>query len=130
MTKWEADTLWGLETGGRHGGGDINADAVNLEMKNVYLDFMIPNTPVRAKVGVQGLDMLDGWIFSDDASIFALETTFDPIKVKVGYIAAQNIDTDDDDSVVCFISMPTMLTGAGLTGVIPARVMLIRKITT
>ncbi|MBW2067659.1 MAG: hypothetical protein JRI31_02090 [Deltaproteobacteria bacterium] len=100
VTKWEADTLWGLETGGRHGGGDINADAVNLEMKNVYLDFMIPNTPVRAKVGVQGLDMLDGWIFSDDASIFALETTFDPIKVKVGYIAAQNIDTDDDDSVV------------------------------
>ncbi len=105
VTKWEADTLWGLEKtyagmAGRHGGGDIGADAVNLEMKNVYLDFNIPNTPVRAKIGVQGLGLLDGWIFADDASIFLLQAAFDPVKVKAGYIAAQNADTGDADGVV------------------------------
>ncbi|SFM65718.1 hypothetical protein [Thermodesulforhabdus norvegica] len=108
VTKWEADTLWGLEKGaGRHGGGDWGADAVNLEMKNVYLDFMIPNTPVRALVGVQGLSYLDGWIVADDASAFVLKTAFDPVKVELGYIAGVNSDpvTDYNDMDDWFLAL-------------------------
>lgn len=109
VTKWEADTLWGYETQGalRHGGGDFGADAVNLEMKNVYLDFMIPNTPVRAQVGVQGLSYLSGWIVEDDCSAFVLNTSFDPVKVQLGYIAGINrsVDTDYSDMDDWFLDL-------------------------
>ena len=102
VTKWEADTRWGDETDGasRHGGGDIGADAVNLEMKNVYLDFAIPNTPVRATVGVQGLEFMKGWIISDDFSAAVTAAKFDPISVKLGYIGAQNEDVTDTNENV------------------------------
>jgi len=110
VTKWEADTVWGKETGtkvfdvdgeevtvdgaGRHGGGDIGADATNLEMKNVYLDFSIPNTPVRAKLGVQGASLLGGWMFEDDFSGVVLTTKFEPVGITLGYVAASNTDVD------------------------------------
>lgn len=92
VTHWEADTLWGRESpgAGRHGGGDIGADATNLEMKNVYLEFNVPNTPVRAKLGVQGASFLKGWIFADDFSGAVFSTKMDPVKVTFGYVAAQN----------------------------------------
>jgi len=34
-------------------GGSLDADRVNLEMKNIYLDFNVPATPVNMKVGIQ-----------------------------------------------------------------------------
>ncbi|MGQ9670456.1 MAG: hypothetical protein ACUVWY_09845 [Desulfosoma sp.] len=97
VTKWEADTQWGLETpgAGRHGGGDIGADATNLEMKNVYLEFMVPGLEATATVGVQGADILGGWIFSDDFSGAVLTKSFDPLNVRVGYVAGQNQNVTD-----------------------------------
>ncbi|MGQ9485386.1 MAG: hypothetical protein ACUVSA_10595 [Desulfosoma sp.] len=94
VTHWEADTLWGRESpgAGRHGGGDIGADATNLEMKNVYLEFNIPNTPLRTKLGVQGATFLKGWIFADDFSGAVFSTKLDPVKITFGYVAAQNTD--------------------------------------
>lgn len=94
VTHWEADTLWGRESpgAGRHGGGDIGADATNLEMKNVYLEFNIPNTPLRTKLGVQGASFLKGWIFADDFSGAVFSTKLDPVKVTFGYVAGQNTD--------------------------------------
>ncbi|MCX5914395.1 MAG: hypothetical protein NTV04_20990, partial [Deltaproteobacteria bacterium] len=38
-------------TGSRMGGW--TADSVNLEIKHAFLDFVIPNTPVRVKAGIQ-----------------------------------------------------------------------------
>lgn len=99
VTKWEADTTWGMEhnSAGRHGGGDLDADATNLEMKNVYLDFMIPNTEARALIGVQGIEYLDGWLFNSDASAFVLKSqAFAPFQIEVGYISAVR-DSDDHD---------------------------------
>lgn len=101
VTKWEADTMWGFERtydkmAGRHGGGDVGADAVNLEMKNVYIDFAIPNTPVRTQIGVQGFSLLSGWIFEDDASAAIFNFALDPVKVRAGYIAALNQDVIND----------------------------------
>ncbi len=94
VTHWEADTLWGRESpgAGRHGGGDIGADATNLEMKNVYLEFNVPNTAMRAKLGVQGASFLKGWIFADDFSGAVVSTKLDPVRVTLGYAAAQNTD--------------------------------------
>src|SRR6266568_314038 len=37
----------------RNSGGALDADAVNLETKWVYLDFNIPSAPVNVKAGIQ-----------------------------------------------------------------------------
>ena len=37
----------------RNSGGAMEADAVNLETKHVYLDFKIPSTPTNVTVGIQ-----------------------------------------------------------------------------
>mgnify|MGYP001246005168 CR=1 FL=1 len=110
VTKWEANTSWGNEVRGgtgAGGGGDVGADATNLQMKNVYVDFLIPNTPLRAKLGVQGIALLTGWIVDDDFSGAVISTTFEPFKVQAGYIAAQNEDVTDASENIddLFVSM-------------------------
>ena len=52
---------------GRNQGAALGADSVNLETKNVYLDFNIPSTPVNVKVGTQGWsDAYKGIIVNND----------------------------------------------------------------
>jgi len=119
VTKWEADTRWGADNNGstnfsqgangRQGGGDVGADAVNLEMKNVYIDFAIPMTPVRMTMGVQTLNLLSGWVVADDFSAAVATAKLDPIRVQLGYIAARNEDftnesTDNVDDVLLNVS--------------------------
>ncbi len=102
VTKWEADTLWGYESpgAGRHGGGDVGADATNLEMKNVYFDFNLPNTPLNVRMGVQGAGLLGGWIFADDFSGVTIRTKFEPVSILLGYVAARNADpTDESENI-------------------------------
>ncbi|MRR51983.1 MAG: histidine kinase [Rhodocyclaceae bacterium] len=56
VTHFEIDSRWGDSSYGaaaRNQGGAIGADKVNLETKNVYLDFNIPSTAINAKVGMQ-----------------------------------------------------------------------------
>jgi hypothetical protein len=49
----------------RNSGGAMEADAVNLETKSVYLDFKIPSTPTRVKAGIQNFnDSLKGIMFA------------------------------------------------------------------
>jgi hypothetical protein len=42
--------------GGRGNGGAIGADTVNIETKNLYLDWSIPSAKLNAKIGMQGYD--------------------------------------------------------------------------
>jgi len=115
VTNWEADTLWGHESAGagRHGGGDIGADATNLEMKNVYMDFNLPNTPLNFRMGVQGYsDPLGGWIFSDDFSGVTVRTQFEPVALMLGYAAGKNDDpTDESENIDDFIIQLTYANG-------------------
>jgi len=71
VTHFEIDSRWGDNSYGtaRNNGGAIGADQVNLETKNVYLDFTIPSTPLNVKVGIQGFnDGYKGIIFGNDAA--------------------------------------------------------------
>jgi hypothetical protein len=92
VTKWEVDTLWGNSFDKFSTGGGVGADSINLEMKNVYIDFAVPYTPARAKLGVQGLAFLTGWIVDDDFSSANFTVKLDPVEIKVGYIAGANND--------------------------------------
>lgn len=71
VTHFEIDTRWGDNSyaNGRNSGGAIGADTVNLETKNVYLDFNIPGAPLNFKVGIQPLvDSYKGIFFITDAA--------------------------------------------------------------
>ncbi|GKT08678.1 hypothetical protein [Desulforhabdus sp. TSK] len=103
VTKFEiGDTIWGddkLRTGPGTG-GNVGADSVNIETKNAYVEFNIPETPLTASVGIQGINLMDSWIIDDDFSAAVLKAKFDSIRVQAGYIAAQNTDvTDTNDNI-------------------------------
>ena len=50
-------TYGGSARAGRGNGGGIDADGVNIETKRAYLDWIIPNTPVSVRMGIQGLKL-------------------------------------------------------------------------
>lgn len=83
VTGFETDTLWG-------GYGSKlryeHRDAIDIELKHAYMDFMIPCTPVRAKAGLQPLAFMQGWIVDEDFTAFDFSAKFDPITVSAGYI--------------------------------------------
>lgn len=56
VLAFEIDSRWGdaAYANGRNQGGGLEADTVNIETKNVYLDFRVPATPMRVKAGIQG----------------------------------------------------------------------------
>lgn len=61
VTKFELDYgFWGNSSydgpGGRNQGGAIGADTVNMETKNLYLDWTIPSAHLNTKIGMQGYD--------------------------------------------------------------------------
>ena len=69
VTFFEIDSSWGdsAYSNGRGAGAGAGADSVNIETKNVYLDFKIPSTPVQMKVGLQPWsDAYKGIIFNND----------------------------------------------------------------
>jgi len=90
VTKWEVDTIWGNGVDKFWTGGGVGADSINLEMKNVYAEFNIPNVPVRGALGVQGIAMMTGWMLDDDFSAAKFTTKLDPVNITFGYIAALN----------------------------------------
>jgi hypothetical protein len=120
VTKWETQASWG-RTGGpgnaagtyNYGSGNVGADSGGLNVKNVYLDFNIPNTPLNAKVGVQGIALVDSWIVDTDLSGALLTANLKPFTVVLGYISGQNFQTsaeseniDDLAAVVAYKEGP------------------------
>jgi len=66
--KWvyygEVDTKWGQDTGGK-----LGADGVQLQTKNVYMSFNVPNTMFGVSLGVQGFSPgFDGIVLAHDAA--------------------------------------------------------------
>lgn len=99
VTKFEiGDTVWGQDSSrvGPGTGGNVGADAVNVETKNAYIEFNIPETPLSASIGIQPIVLLDSWIIDDDFSAAVVRAKFDPIRVSAGYIAGQNNDVTDE----------------------------------
>jgi hypothetical protein len=63
------DIVWGLGAHdvGENWGGAQGADVVNVEVRNAYLQFKIPETPVQVKAGIQSpSDGFKGYLFDWD----------------------------------------------------------------
>jgi hypothetical protein len=95
VTKFEVgDGFWGDGGGGgrvgQNRGMNPGGDAVAVEVKNMYVEFNIPNTPSTAIVGLQTLTLLDSWIIDDDLPAAVVVTKFAPFKVTLGYVGTQS----------------------------------------
>jgi hypothetical protein len=92
VTKWEVGDVI---AGGPNTTGRVGADGKDIEVKNAYVDFNIPNglLPLNLKAGTQELAFFDAWILNDDFTAAYLSTTMDATKVGFGFIKAQEPDT-------------------------------------
>lgn len=87
---FEIDMNWGDSaaiSGSRNAGGGLNADSINLETKNIYLWFKVPNTSTDVSVGLQNqTDAYAGVIFggADFTGVF-VNSKFEPVALKLGW---------------------------------------------
>ena len=98
--KNEIDMEWGDDSAGvdRNDGGGIGGDHVNLETKNVYLEFMIPDTPIKSTLGLQGITLHKGWFISDDAGGARFDMNFDPVSITAYWIGVDGLEGGDSVS--------------------------------
>jgi len=98
--KNEIDFEWGDDqfANARNNGGGLGGDTVNLETKNIYLEFMVPDTPVKATIGLQGITLHKGWFISDDISAARFDMNFDPVSVTTYVALADGTEWGDTDS--------------------------------
>ena len=72
------DVFWGrgngasgLSSNGRSSGGQLGADGVNVETKHAYLDWMVPETGLHIRMGLQNLTLpsvLGSNVFNEDVA--------------------------------------------------------------
>jgi hypothetical protein len=78
-TKLEMDNIYGRE-------GNIGQDKKEVEIKQIYLNFAIPDTPVSFNVGAAGTKIdRAGYILNDDVSTINAVMKFDPVLAVVGW---------------------------------------------
>jgi len=95
--KNEIDMEWGDKafTNSRNDGGGRGGDSVNLETKNIYLEFMVPDTPLKATVGLQGITLHKGWFVSDDFSAARFDMNFDPVSITTYWAGLNGLFRQD-----------------------------------
>lgn len=90
---FEIDQTWGYtneDNTGNNTGGAIGADGINIETKRAYMTFLVPNTAVKVRAGIQGLALpgavAGSPIIDDDVAAIVASTSFDNIDVT-GFFA-------------------------------------------
>lgn len=110
VTHFEIDSSWGdtAYNNGRGMGGAQGADTVNLETKNVYLDFKCPLTGANVKVGIQPYtDAFKGILVNDDvAGIFASKK-IDALTATAGFSRLQDSKRITSTPTTSFTAAPT-----------------------
>jgi hypothetical protein len=98
--KNEIDFEWGDSAFAttRNSGGGRGGDTVNLETKNIYLEFMVPDTPVKATIGLQGITLHKGWFVSDDFSAAKFDMNFDPVSITAYWAGLAGLEAQDPDA--------------------------------
>ena len=99
---------WGdsAYTAARNQGAGLEADSINLETKNFFLWFNVPNTSVKVTAGLQNqTDSFGGMIFgyADMAGIF-VTGKMDPVSYKLGWAKFQEGSSLRDDDVDLYVA--------------------------
>ena len=125
------DLDWGNTNGngktGPGSGADLAADGVNIETKRAYLDWMIPDSEVSVRMGIQGLALPSATdfanpIFDDDVAAITVSYAFNDTFALTAFWARpfnQNLNDVDrhlDDEMDMFgLILPITLDGAEIT---------------
>jgi hypothetical protein len=75
--------------------GAYRADQVQLEIKNAYLDFTIPNTPIQIYAGIQTFYYGGRLFMLNDAPGFKVAATFAPHRIEA-FMWRESEDTTTD----------------------------------
>ena len=86
---------WGNNNGngsvGKGSGGSLSADGVNVETKHAYLDWMVPNTALKIRMGIQGIALpssnLDSLLLDDDMAGIVASYKFNDMFTLTGFWA-------------------------------------------
>lgn len=83
MLNMEANMNWGsTATGVNAGGGAIDADSTTFVIKHAYLDWTIPNTQIKTRMGMQGLALpsvaFGNPVMDADVAAVTVSTQFTP----------------------------------------------------
>ena len=105
---FEQDMMWGDASGqvARNQGGAIQGDSINLETKNIYLWFKIPDTGFDLTVGLQSVsDPYRGHFMGGADMAGGLATVkFEPISFRFGGFTPWERDTNQSDDTELFIA--------------------------
>lgn len=78
------DNVWGKSStpAGRGAGGGLGADGVGIKVKRAYLDWIVPQTDLKVRVGIQGFSnpsFFGGYqMFDDDVAGITMNYQFNP----------------------------------------------------
>ncbi|MFZ2950366.1 MAG: hypothetical protein WA003_12860 [Desulfuromonadaceae bacterium] len=122
VTHFEIDSRWGdnsynSNSTTRNNGGAIGADQVNLETKNVYLDFNIPSAPVNVKLGIQNWgDSYKGIITNTDAAGLVVDAKLEKSILSFRYFRFDDGTTPPTPSLTTAIYGPQGYVANGTGG--------------
>jgi hypothetical protein len=128
VTQFEIDSRWGDTSqgasdkgAGRNQGGAMEADQVNLETKNVYMEFKVPYLPTIARAGIQPVDdMYKGIFVGTDAAALTTVTKLDKTSIYLGWLRGyDNKNFNGADSTIPVVNATS--DGKGTSGFVPGR---------
>jgi hypothetical protein len=97
---------WGDTSGvvNRNQGGALGGDSINLESKNVYLWFKIPDTGVDFTVGLQNVtDDYAGVLYgAADMAGILMNGKLEPVKFRLGWFKLYETATDKADDATLY----------------------------
>jgi hypothetical protein len=96
----------GVSRVGRYSGGGVDTDGVNVQTKQMYVSFKVPETPLAFVVGLQGFaDNYSGVLYDIDGAGVTGTANLDMASVKLGWakFSEGNFTTEDDDRDWYFI---------------------------
>ncbi len=105
---------------GRNSGGALGADRIDLETKNLYVWFKLPDTTLDFTVGLQGQsDAYAGLLFgaADMAGVF-VNGKMEPVTYKLGWAKLYENDSNKADDLTLYLAsvglVPTKEVKVGL----------------
>jgi hypothetical protein len=109
FTAWgdgAGNTSPGTDGARRNSGGALGGDKINLETKNIFLWFKVPNTSLEFTVGLQGQsDSYAGLLYggADMSGIF-MTGKFDPVGYKLGWAKLYENASNKSDDLTLYVA--------------------------
>ena len=103
MLNLEANMEWGRKSDSVNGGGGaIDTDEANFVIKQAYLNWIIPNTQVKTRMGLQGIAMPSALgtnaVLSADVAGISISNQFTPeVGLTVFWARAYDASYDETD---------------------------------